>query len=177
MRDYLLSLAAEQCYRPVWNDIILTEVAYRERERHREFGLSQTKANQMAAALVAQMTKAFDDSLVDGWQQLEGTFGLPDPNDEHVLATAVTAPASAIVTTNLVHFPEHALPVGIQAVSPADFTARIARTMPGQATAALMQMSTRLAKPRMTPIELLDYFDSHYQMNQTTMLLRPWLAG
>ena len=133
MRDYLLSLAAEQCYRPVWNDVILTEVAYRERERHREFGLSQTKANQMAAALIAQMTKAFDDSLIDDWQRLEGTFGLPDPDDEHVLATAVTASASVIVTTNLVHFPERALPISIQAMSPADFTARIARTMPGQA--------------------------------------------
>lgn len=34
MRDYMLSLAAERCFRPVWNDIILTEVAYQERARH-----------------------------------------------------------------------------------------------------------------------------------------------
>ncbi|MCL2735962.1 MAG: PIN domain-containing protein [Propionibacteriaceae bacterium] len=85
------------------------------------------------------MTNAFDDSLIDGWQPLEGTFGLPDLDDEHVLATAVTADASVIVTTNLVHFPDRALPVGIQAVSPADFTARIARTHPGPAIAALVQ--------------------------------------
>jgi len=31
MRDYLLSLAVEQCYRPVWNDVILAEVAWGER--------------------------------------------------------------------------------------------------------------------------------------------------
>ena len=92
----------------------------------------------------------------------------------HVVATAVVAGASVIVTSNLVHYPALALPVGIEAVSPTDFTARIARADPGPAVAALREMSARLASPVMAPLVLLDYFDSHYQMNETTALLRPW---
>jgi len=169
-------LAAAQCYRPVWNDVILGEVAWCERRRHEEFGLSRTKAHGMARRLIRQMTMVFDDSLVDGWDHLDGTFGLPDPNDEHVVATAVVAHAPVIVTANLTHYPSSALPVGIQIVSPADFTARIARAQPGAAVTALREMAARLSNPAMSMSDLMDYFDSHYQMTETTALLRPWLS-
>jgi hypothetical protein len=36
--------------------------------------------------LISQMTTAFDDALVENWEPHEGTFHLPDPNDEHVAA-------------------------------------------------------------------------------------------
>ena len=176
LRDCLLSLAAAQCFRPVWNDVILAEVAWKERDRHQRFGLSQTQASRLADRVVAQMSKAFDDSMVEHWERLDGTFGLPDPTDEHVVATAVVGHASVIVTDNLVDFPASALPVGIQAITPADFTARIAKALPGSATTALLEMSARLRNPTMSPSDLLDYFDSHYQMNETTALLRPWIG-
>lgn len=54
---------------------------------------------------------------------LEGTYGLPDPNDEHVLAAAVVVGAGAIVTHNIGHFPQSKLPTGIEAITPAEFAA------------------------------------------------------
>jgi len=175
LRDFLLSLAVAGCFRPVWNDVILTEVVWKERDRHQKFGLSHAQASRIADRVVAQMTQAFDDSMIEGWEHLDGTFGLPDPADEHVLATAVVAHASVIVTDNLIDFPPNALPVGIQTVAPADFTTRIARTLPGPAITALTEMSARLRDPAMPPPDLLDYFDSHYHMQEATTLLRPWL--
>ena len=62
MRDYLLSLAAEHCYRPVWNDVILAEVSWREQKRHVQFGLTKTQARKTADTLIRRMTQAFDES-------------------------------------------------------------------------------------------------------------------
>ena len=86
-RDFLLSLAVEGMYRPVWSAEILAELEYEEArklvDRH---GLDDTDAAQRAAHLVARMQSAFDDAEVTGWEPLAGTHGLPDPDDEHVLA-------------------------------------------------------------------------------------------
>lgn len=46
------------------------------------------------------MRIVFDDAEARGWEGLEGTYGLPDPDDEHVVAAAVVAGAGAIVTHN-----------------------------------------------------------------------------
>jgi len=150
----------------------LGEIAYGERMRHQRFGLSKTESRRLANTVIERMTMVFDDSMIDNWQPLEGSFGLRDPNDEHAVATAVVAHASVIVTTNLGHFPAPVMPAGIQAVGPADFTARIARTLPDPAVTALLEMSARLRNPVMSPSDLLDYFDNHYQMNEATAVLR-----
>lgn len=49
------------------------------------------------------------------WEGLEGTYGLPDPDDEHVVAAAVVAGGGAIITHNLRHFSLAKLPAGIRA--------------------------------------------------------------
>ena len=85
-RDFLLSLAVEGLYRPLWSSVILDELNYHESQKLVDRGVPVGEAASRAEALVAQMAEHFDDARVEGWEPLEGTFHLPDPNDEHVLA-------------------------------------------------------------------------------------------
>lgn len=120
-RDVLLSLAAEGIYRPAWSSAILAELEQTEAAKHRRHGKSDDVAAASAAYLVRQMRKAFNDAETTGWEGLEGSYGLPDPDDEHVVAAAVVAGAGALVTLNLKDFPAARLPHGIQTLSPAQF--------------------------------------------------------
>ncbi|WP_425540542.1 PIN domain-containing protein [Rhodococcus opacus] len=87
-RDFLMSMAVEGLYRPLWSGVILDELEFHEaaklERRH-----SAATAQAAGARLVGTMREHFDDALVTGWEPLEGTFSLPDPDDEHVVAAAV----------------------------------------------------------------------------------------
>lgn len=99
-RNFLLSLAVEGMYRPVWSPVILEELEYEETAKLVARGEDQGIAASRGRSLIEQMRIAFDDAEVRGWEGLEGTYGLADPDDEHVVAAAVVAGAGAIVTHN-----------------------------------------------------------------------------
>lgn len=113
MRDFLLSLAVENIYRPLWSDRILEEVSYNEERRLMQRGASEAEAHLRSAYLMERIRASFDDSCVAGWEPLEGTYGLPDPDDEHVVAAAHMSGAGTIVTLNVRHFPLSLLPPGL----------------------------------------------------------------
>jgi PIN domain len=82
-RDFLLSLAAEGLYRPIWSATVLAELEYEEEAKLRRRGASEEDAARRAARLISEMRAAFDDAEIQGWELLEGSCGLPDPDDEH----------------------------------------------------------------------------------------------
>ncbi|MFF0818626.1 PIN domain-containing protein [Rhodococcus sp. NPDC003318] len=122
-RDFLLSLAIAGLYRPLWSDAILEELEYHEAAKLEGRGSDAATAAAAAALLVGRMREAFDDAVVTGWEPLDGSYGLPDPDDEHVVAAAVVGGAGVIVTHNFKDFPEGLVPKHIQVVSPAEFAA------------------------------------------------------
>jgi len=92
LRDFLLSLAGQRAYYPLWNGAILDELEHLERRRHTDFGLSETEAGLIARRLIEQMSTSFDGSSSKAGNTLiDGTSGLRDPHDEHVVAAAVVA--------------------------------------------------------------------------------------
>ena len=115
-RDFLLSLAAEGSYSARWSTAILDELTHHEAKKLIERGTPEGKAERAAQRLIDQMSTAFDDALVTDWEPLEGTYGLPDPDDEHVVGAAVMGKSEVIVTENLKHFPAAKLPASIRAV-------------------------------------------------------------
>jgi len=78
-REFLLSLAVEGLYRPLWSSAILDELQLHEVQKLVGRGEHPDAAAARAQHLIDQMATAFDDALVENWEPLDGTFGLPDP--------------------------------------------------------------------------------------------------
>lgn len=112
--DTLLRLADAGLFRPLWSDQILVEV---ERTLTKKRGLSAQKARHR----IRKMTRAFPDAVVTGYEDLIPAM-TNDPKDRHVLAAAVRAGASLIVTANLKDFPPRSMhDYEIEAVHPDAF--------------------------------------------------------
>lgn len=174
-RDFLLSMAIEGLYRPLWSEAILEELHRHEQYKLIDRGTGEADALAQADRLLDQMRAHFDDALVAGWEPLEGTFGLPDADDEHVLAAAVVGGAGVIVTDNLRHFPAHLVPSDIQVLTGREFAANTADVDPERAARALSVMSSRRTKTKHTPYELVQLLVERYGMHDVADIVRPVL--
>lgn len=98
LRQIFLGLAAEGLYQPVWSDRIL-----------REWVLATAKISPQAQTLAgveaALARTAFPAALQRDQPEIEARLTLPDANDIHVLAIAISSHADAIVTFNAKDFP------------------------------------------------------------------------
>jgi predicted nucleic acid-binding protein len=171
-RDFLLSLAIENLYRPLWSAEILDELY--ECEIDKLVGidnLTEAAAESRAKRLIMMMREHFDDAEVENWRPYLGTFGLPDPDDEHVLAAAVAGHAGAIVTANLKDFPTDRIPPGIQIITPSEFAANTVAVAPDVALAAVANLSNRLRKPPVSVDELLAILRDRYGMHEAVELM------
>lgn len=172
-RNFLLSLAAERTYSPKWSTAILDEVIVNEAEKLTKRGTPAEEAERSAERLIGQMSTAFDDALVTDWEPLEGTYGLPDPDDEHVLAAAVMCGAEVIVTENLKDFPASKLPAPVRAIPARDFVHDTVRAHLTQSCRAVIAICDRSGRhgPKLTAADLLAIFDERYNMTETVELL------
>ncbi|WP_433757620.1 PIN domain-containing protein [Nocardia sp. CA-135398] len=170
-RDFLLSLAVENLYRPLWSGAILAELEVHEARKLVRRGELIESAQARAGRLVSVMSDAFDDALVCGWEPLAGSFGLPDPDDEHVVAAAVIGGAGAIVTENRRHFPAEHLPTGLQVVGAAEFAANTCAVDPPRAVAAVAQLSLRHRNPPRSVDEVLHVLATRYKMHEAVELM------
>jgi predicted nucleic acid-binding protein len=102
LRELLQGAGAAGLYEPVFSERIL-----------REWVLATAKlgpeAPALAAAEAASFRAAFPRGLVREHQEIEARLLLPDPDDRHVLATAIAGGADAVVTFNAEDFPGHVL--------------------------------------------------------------------
>ncbi|WP_406235367.1 PIN domain-containing protein [Nocardia sp. NBC_01009] len=171
-RDFLLSLAIEGIYRPLWSATILEELEYHEARKCVERGEDSTKAAAKASRLIEAMQSAFDDALVQNWEPHEGTFNLPDPDDEHVLAAAVVGGAAAIVTSNVRDFPLTSIPSQIQILRPAVFAADAVSVSPDTALQAVEAIANRHKNPPETVEVILDRLVTLYGMSEAVDLIR-----
>jgi hypothetical protein len=120
------------------------------------------------------MRTHFGDAEVHGWAPLEGTFGLPDPDDEHVVAAAVLAGAGAIVTHNLKDFPADRLPGSLEVIDAAAFALNTVSLDPSRALRAVQTISSRSggAGPTRSVQDVLQILEDRYRMVEAADLLR-----
>lgn len=150
LRDLMLRLAVARLVQPRWSERILDECFRNiliQRPELSEAALKQTRARMYAA---------FPDVMVEADDVLTAGLMLPDPNDVHVLATALSAGASLIVTFNLRDFPTKMLePLGIQAIHPDEFILGRMEEAPGLVCAVVEGQARALRKPPTTTRELV----------------------
>ena len=115
--DALVSLAVGGLFSAKWTVAIEEEwLAVAERRHPGLSGRLTTRRDAMRVAVLDWEVNA------EGWKALAPSLTLPDPNDVHVLAAAITGHADCIVTTNLKDFPASVLEVyGLVALHPDDF--------------------------------------------------------
>ena len=151
LTDMLMRLASAGTYRPLWSADVLVEV---ERNLVGKFELPSAKVGKR----INDMRRTFPDAMVTGYEGLVGAMN-NDVKDRHVLAAAVAAHASVIVTMNLKDFPVVALqPHGIDAISPDDFLLDLLDLHPRQTVECLRQLAMNLKNPPISREELLTGF-------------------
>jgi predicted nucleic acid-binding protein len=130
---FLLLAERPRLYSPVWSPGILEETT----RTH------VTKLNwpqELADHWQSEVRKYFPEALVDDPSCLEPVL-VNDPKDRHVLASAIRAGASTIVTFNLRDFSSASLaPWGIQVVHPADYLITLHTIAPDVVVAKLAEM-------------------------------------
>jgi hypothetical protein len=91
------------------------------------------------------------DACVTGYEGLIPALKLPDPNDRHVLAAAIRAHASAIVTFNEKDFPVDVLkPYGLHTRHPDMFIRDLDGIQPGVVAEAAREDLAHYVNPRLS---------------------------
>ena len=96
------------------------------------------------------------DAVVEDYEWLIPTLELPDADDRHVLAAAIQAKATIIVTWNLKDFPARFLePFGIKALNPDDFLFSIWPARRAEILDGLRTQRASLKHPPQSPAQFL----------------------
>jgi predicted nucleic acid-binding protein len=158
LRDVLLSCAHESAFRPVWQDEILDEVLRNSVRLLRDrSGVPEEAATAAAAYTLEQMARAFPDACRPSETWVPLVPGLScDEKDRHVLAVALGAEATHLVTNNARDFPPASVPRGLAVIPPDRFLLELLAAVPDQVVDAVEGMSNRLKQPRKTSAELAE---------------------
>lgn len=150
LADTLLRLAERELYRPLWSDRIFDEATDAILAIHDDL------EDHVVAKRFVAMNDAFEDARVEGWETLETTFVLPDPDDCHVVAASLRGQANAIVTANLRDFPKELMAsLGIAVVDPDAFLLDQLDLAPRVVLGALREQAAHTRNPPLTPTDLL----------------------
>ncbi len=116
LRDVLMWLAVVKVYEPCWTEAIHDEWMRSVLADRPEVNAEQLERTRRL------MDQTSPKCLVQNYERHIPALALPDENDRHVLAAAIEANASVIVTCNLKDFPRRVLSdFGVHALSPDAF--------------------------------------------------------
>jgi hypothetical protein len=177
-RDFLLQLATEEAYAPVWGSGILFELDYVLAGLHDKRGISDSARRRRR--LFDQLKQAFPGSEVQAPKDREYSYGLNDPDDGHVAHAAIIGKADAIVTDDRrAGFSTASVLVeaDIETVHPHQFAANTVSAHPHAGVRALRQMSNRRTNPPQTPEQILELLVRPHNMTEVAEILVPLLAG
>jgi len=128
-------------------------------------------ASEKIAKVRRLMKFHIPDGNVSDFESLIPTLTLPDPDDRHVLAAAIHAQASVIVTVNLRDFPATVLAgYGIEALHPDEFVIQLINQSPESVCGAVREQRESLTNPPQTVEQLLATFERQGLVQTVTAL-------
>lgn len=149
VRDVLLPLAAAGLYRARWSPDIMEEWSS-------HLIKAKPERQEKIIKTVDTMNEHFPEAVVEGYEDLIPSLNLPDENDRHVLAAAIKADASVIVTENTRDFPPEVLSkFDIETRTADEFAVDTFELYVTDAVTAMRDMRARYTKPAKTPDELI----------------------
>jgi predicted nucleic acid-binding protein len=166
LRDFLMRLALTDLFQARWTEDIHEEWIRNLLEARADLTRGQLERTREL------MNANVRDCLVEGYQSLIPGLELPDPEDRHVLAAAIRANASVIVTFNLKDFPAARVErYGIEAQHPDEFIAHLVDLNQAKVCSAAEEQLKSLRNPPKTVEEYLETL-LRQGLPQTAALLR-----
>ncbi len=171
LRDLLMWLALSGLFQAKWTEKI-----------HQEW-ISNLLKNRPDLTL-AQLNRTKDlmnhnvrDALVNDYEHLIPTLTLPDPNDRHILATAIKSKASLIITFNLKDFPSSILKnYQLEAINPDEFIVELIALDKQVVIQAATQHKNTLRNPPFTFNEYLETL-ANQRLVETAKILKTILPS
>ncbi len=176
-RDFLLQLATEEAFSPLWGSGILTELDYTLAKLHGAKGIADSEERRRH--LLAQMKSAFPGSEVNAPKDRIYDYGLKDLDDGHIAHAALIGKADAIVTDDKragFKTSDVLNEANIEIVFADEFAANTVAAHPAAGVRALVAMSGRRQNPPQTPEQILDLLIERYGLGELAHILRPLLA-
>lgn len=136
LRDSLLRLAVADLYRPIWSTDILTEL-------HRALVREGATSDDQADRIIGLMRTHFPESEIIGYELLIPSVGC-HKKDRHVLAAAIKAGTSLLITDNIADFPSASTqPHGIQVLTADQFLLELLDASPATVIHTLTRQAER----------------------------------
>ncbi len=166
LRDMLMWLSTTDLFRPKWTERILDEWSHRLLDNRPDLTSEKIERTRRL------MNESVLDCLVTGYEDLIDRLELPDPDDRHVLAAAITARAHVIVTFNLKDFPaDYLAQFGIEPQHPDDFVTRLLELSTGAVCKAVKYHRANLKNPPKSVREYLATLERQ-RLSRTVRALR-----
>lgn len=165
LRDVLMWLAVVVAYEPRWTQDIHAEWMRNVLEDRTEVTLEQLERTRQL------MDRVNPKCLVSRYESRIPDLHLPDATDRHVLAAAIEADATVIVTFNLSDFPRSAPhPYGIRVLSPDAFLEALFHENQARFLGGIQRLRASLKNPPKTTDEDLASLASQ-KLSRTANLL------
>jgi predicted nucleic acid-binding protein len=151
LRDFFLRAARAGLLRALWSEKILDEC-------FRNLQAKRPELKQEALARTRDlMNKAIRDPIVVGYESRIDTLTLPDPDDRHVLAAAIHANATKIITFNLKDFPKQVVNHHkIEVISPDFFVLQILEKSSSEVVNVIREQARVLRNPPKTAVDIVE---------------------
>lgn len=167
-RDLLLTFMEESLFIGHWNEQILDEYS-------RNLIKNRPELINKVNRTIKLIKEFFPEALVEGFESLEQSLELPDPNDRHVLAAAIQSESQFIVTHNLKDFPNGYLAeFNVEAISLDWFLYSVINDQEEVAKIAFLKMVGRYKKEPKTPEAIIERLEKE-PLSTTIELIRRWI--